>query len=389
MIPIAKPLLGDEEKRAVLEVLESGKLAQGEKVAAFEKAFAQFIGVKHAIATSNGTTALHAAILAYGIGKNDEVITTPFSFIATANAIVMAGATPVFVDIEKNSFNIDPELIESAITPKTKAILPVHLFGRPANMEKIMAIAMKHNLVVIEDACQAHGAEFVVSNGDSQKTNILKSCSQKVGSFGTGCFSFYPTKNMTTGEGGIITTNDDEVAAKLRRIISHGSEKRYHHLHLGYNYRMTDISAAIGLEQLKKLPAFNQKRIEHAKYLNQKFQQNGLHQQIIVPELVDGHVFHQYTIRVPKQNQLTRDLLLQQLTTKEIGTNVFYPIPIHKQQAYPHLNYLSFSHAEKAAEEVLSLPIHPSLTKEDLNKVVEAVTLAFKDGEDSAEIKNN
>ena len=246
-------------------------------------------------------------------------------------------------------------------------------------------------MIVIEDACQAHGAECLISNAN------LPTTTKKVGSFGTGCFSFYPTKNMTTGEGGIITTNNDEVAAKLRRIISHGSEKRYHHLHLGYNYRMTDISAAIGLEQLKKLPNFNQKRIENAKYLNQKFQQKGLHSKIIVPELVDGHVFHQYTIRVKTQDEesnnnqskLTRDILLHQLTAKEIGTGVFYPIPIHKQQAYPHLNHLSFPHTEKAAEEVLSLPVHPGLTNDDLYEVVDAVTLAFKNFEDSAEIKND
>jgi len=239
MIPIAKPLLGAEEKAAVSRVLESGMLAQGPKVAEFEQAFAHFIGTQFAIATSNGTTALHAALLAHNLGPGDEVITTPFSFIATANAITMTGAKPVFVDIEEDSFNINPSLIEAAITPKTKAILPVHLYGKPANMKAITEIAAKHNLTIIEDACQAHGAEFE---------------HKKVGSFGTGCFSFYPTKNMTSSEGGMITTNDETLAKKIRKIISHGSEKRYHHDFLGYNYRMTDVAAAIGVEQVKKLP---------------------------------------------------------------------------------------------------------------------------------------
>src|SRR3989338_7871154 len=201
MIPIAKPLLGAEEKEAVMRVLESGMLAQGEKVKEFEKAFAEFVGVKHAVATSNGTTALHAALLAHSIGKGDEVITTPFTFIATANSIRMVGATPVFVDIDEKTYNLNPKIIEAAITEKTKAIIPVHLFGQSCEMEKILEIAQKYNLVIIEDACQAHGASY---NG------------KKVGSFGTGCFSFYPTKNMTSGEGGMITTNDDLIAGKLR-----------------------------------------------------------------------------------------------------------------------------------------------------------------------------
>lgn len=348
MIPIAKPLIGDEEKRAVLEVLSSGMLAQGEKVAAFEKAFADFIGVNHAIATSNGTTALHAALIGLGIGAGDEVITSPFSFIATANAIKMCGATPVFVDIDEMTMNIDPHLIEAKITPRTKAIMPVHLFGLPAEMDIIWRIAERHKLQIVEDACQAHGAEY---NG------------RQAGSFGVGCFSFYGTKNMTTGEGGMITTNDDVLARKLRKIISHGSERKYVHSSLGYNYRMTDLAAAIGLEQLKKLERFTAVRKANAKMLTTQLSSI---KGIVTPSTAAGHVFHQYTIRVTKHFPCTRDQLIEQLNLRGIGSAVFYPIPIHQQEAYADHNHLSFPIVERVAGEVLSLPVHPSVTENDI-----------------------
>lgn len=347
---MAKPLLGEEEKAAVAAVLESGMLAQGAKVAEFEREFAEFVGVKHAIATSNGTTALHAALLAHGIGPGDEVITSPFSFIATANAITMCGAIPVFVDIEENTFNINPSLIERAITPRTKAILPVHLFGQPAAMDQIMAIAEKYNLIIIEDACQAHGAEIQ---------------GKKAGSFGTGCFSFYATKNITTGEGGMITTNDDLVAAKARKIISHGSEKRYHHDHLGYNYRMTDIVATIGVEQLKKIQHFTKKRRTNAEYYNRNLKL----EHITLPEVTAGHVFHQYTLRVTVKSKKSRDEITRQLKEYGIDSAVFYPLPIHKQKAYSHHNHSSFPIAEQAAREVLSIPVHPGLKQEELEHI--------------------
>lgn len=356
MIPIAKPIIGEEEKRAVQEVLDSGMLAQGVKVKEFEEQFARFIGVKHAIATSSGTTALHAALLAHNITLGDEVITTPFSFIATANAIKMVGATPIFVDIDEKNFNINPHLIEAAITPKTKAILPVHLFGLPAEMNRIKEIADRHNLIVIEDACQAHGSKL---NG------------KKIGSFETSCFSFYPTKNMTTGEGGIVTTNDDTVAEKIRRIINHHSnpENKYLHSNLGFNYRMTNISAAIGLEQLKKLPSFVQKRRDNASQLNGLLD---LVPGIILPEIKEGHSFHQYTIRITNEFNKSRKELISLLREDNIGHSVFYPIPIHKQEAFREFNHLCFPVAEKAAKEVLSLPIHPIVTKENLNTIAEA-----------------
>ncbi len=354
LIPIAKPLLGEEEKRAVMEVLSSGMLAQGERVATFEKNFAEFIGVKHAIATSNGTTALHAALVGLGIGQGDEVITTSFTFIATANAIKMTAATPVFVDIDETTFNLDPTMIEAAITTKTKAIMPVHLFGLPAAMDQITAIAKKNNLIIIEDACQAHGADF---NG------------QDVGSFGVGCFSFYGTKNMTTGEGGMITTDDDLLAAKIRKIISHGSERRYVHSMLGYNYRMTDLAAAIGIEQLKKLPHFTQRRRENAKQLTKGLSTiKGL----ITPSATTGHVFHQYTICVTQEFPLSRDKLIEHLTSHGIASSIFYPLPIHQQQAYYNYNQQHLPIAERIAHEVLSLPVHPDLSDDQIQTIIHA-----------------
>lgn len=353
MIPIAKPLLEEEEKRAVLEVLNSGMLAQGKQVAQFEAEFAQFIGVKHAIATSNGTTALHTALLAHDIGAGDEVITTPFSFVATANTIRITGAIPVFVDIEESTYNLDPKLIEPAITPRTKAIMPVHLFGLPANMGALTTIAKKHNLIIIEDACQAHGAEYQ---------------NQKVGSFGTGCFSFYPTKNMTTGEGGIITTNDDKIAKTARLLREHGSEKRYYNDIVGYNYRMTDIAAAIGREQLRKLPKFNEQRKSNAQYLTRQLQNIF---GIICPPQDPGHVFHQFSIRITLPFPKSRDEVLAHLTQKEIGSAIFYPIPIHRQKAYPQWQHHRFPVTERIASEILSLPIHPLVTHSDLDYIAQ------------------
>jgi dTDP-4-amino-4,6-dideoxygalactose transaminase len=361
MIPISVPLLGEEEKRAVLEAIDSGQLAQGKRVKAFEEAFADACGVRHAIATSSGTTALHTAVLAHGIGPGDEVITTSFTFIASANAALFAGARPAFVDIDERTYNIDPGRIEAAISPRTKAILPVHLFGNPCDMEAIMDIAAKHGLVVIEDACQAHGA---TAGG------------RKVGSFGTGCFSFYPTKNMTTAEGGIITTNDDELADRARLIRSHGQRERYYHEMIGYNFRMTEIQAAIGLVQLGRLEEFNLARRAHAEYLTARLRG------VIVPTETPGckHVYHQYTVRVPNPRTERgaeyrgRDELANHLREHGIGTMIYYPVPVHKQVAYQRLGYQDhLPLAEQASREVLSLPVHPSLTQEELNKIVEGV----------------
>lgn len=353
MIPIAKPLIGEEEKQAVLEVLDSGMLAQGPKVQAFEAAFAEMCGVRYAVATSSGTTALHVALLAHGVGSGDEVITTPFTFIASANSILYVGARPVFVDIDPATFNIDPTQIKAAITPQTKAIMPVHLFGLPCDMEPIVDIAERCHIVVIEDACQAHGAEY---NG------------KRVGSFGTGCFSLYPTKNITSAEGGMITTDDEEIAETCRVIRQHGMRRRYYHDELGFNFRMTDVHAAIGLAQLQKLKRFNEARIANAQYFSAHLRG------VITPQITDGyrHVFHQYTVRVPDGR---RDALLEHLREQEIGTGVYYPVPIHRQTFYTQeLKYdLGLPEAERAAAEVLSLPVHPALSQANLRTIVTAV----------------
>ena len=353
MIPIAKPLMGDEEKQAVLEVLDSGMLAHGPRVKAFEEAFAEMCGVQYAIATSSGTTALHVALLANDIGPGDEVITTPFTFISTANSVLFTGACPVFVDIDPVTFNIDVNQIEAAITPRTKALLPVHLFGLMADMDAIMDIARRHHLVVIEDACQAHGAEY---HG------------QRAGSFGTGTFSLYPTKNITSAEGGMVTTDDPEIAQSSREIHHHGMGKQYYHYRLGFNFHMTDVHAAIGLAQLQKLARFNAARAANAKFYDEHLQG------VITPTAPAGykHIYHQYTIRVPNGK---RDALRAHLKERDIGSGVYYPLCIHKQPYYiKDLGYdQTLPVAEQATREVLSLPVHPALSQEDLETVVAAV----------------
>lgn len=355
-VPIAKPIIGEEEIENVVEVLKSGMIAQGPKVMEFEEKFANWIGAKYGIATNSGTSALHVALLACGIGEGDEVITTPFTFIASGNAIVYTGATPVFADIDLDTYTIDPDSIENLITDKTKAILPVQLYGQAADMDEIREIAEKHDLKIIEDAAQAHGAEY---NGE------------KVGTLGDmACFSFYPTKNMTTSEGGMITTDDEELAKKAQMFRAHGASERYHHDEIGYNFRMTDIAAAIGLAQLNVIDEFNNKRISNANYLNEQLKDV---EGIVTPKSPDNykHVYHQYTIRVEKGN---RDDWVEFLTNKGIGTGIHYPIPLYNQPIYKKLGIEGDCPlAEKAADNVISLPVHPSLTKEDLDLVVDAV----------------
>lgn len=353
MIPIAKPIISDEEVEEVVKVLRSGFIAQGPKVAEFEEKFAEYIGVKHAVAASSGTTALHLALLAAGVGLGDEVITTPFTFAATGNSVLYVGAKPVFVDIDNETYNLDPEKIENAVTDKTKAIMPVHLYGQPADMDPINRTADDHGLLIIEDAAQAHGALY---NG------------KRTGSLGDmGCFSFYPTKNMTTSEGGIITTDNEEMAGKACVLRAHGESERYTHVVLGYNFRMTDIAAAIGIVQLKKLEKFNEKRIENAKYLTEHIDKI---KGIKAPYVADNvkHVFHQYTVRVEKSK---RDELIEFLTSRGIGTGIHYPKPIYQQKIYQERGFsASCPEAENAASEVLSLPVHPSLEGNDLKKIV-------------------
>lgn len=356
MIPVARPLMGAEEQAAVARVLASGQLAAGEEVERFERRFAEICQVREALAVSNGTAALHLALLAHEIGPGDEVITSPFSFAATGNTIVLVGATPVFVDVDPRTYNLDPALVEAAITPRTKAIMPVHLYGNPADMDRLMSIAQAHGLAMIEDACQAHGASI---NG------------KRVGSFGTGCFSFYATKNVTTGEGGAITTDDPAIAERVRLLRSHGQRQRYEHVAIGYNYRMTNIQAAIGVVQLGKFDQLTEQRIANAAFLTER-----LSRYVQTPVSLPGHrhVYHQYSIRVPAA--MDRDAFARALADRGVGTGVHYPCPIHKQPYYQQLGYgdQSLPHAETAAARVLSIPVHPALSQADLERVAEEVT---------------
>jgi dTDP-4-amino-4,6-dideoxygalactose transaminase len=352
-ISISKPYISAMEKSAVLAVLDSGFLAQGPRTAEFESNFARMCGVKHAIAVTSGTSALHIALLAHDIQPGDEVITTPFTFIATAHAVLFTGAKPVFVDIEADTFNINPDLIEAAITPRTKAILPVHLYGQMCDMGQIQAIADQYGLVVIEDACQAVMATY----GEKY-----------AGSFGTGTFSFYATKNLSTGEGGMITTNDDHIAEMCRMIRQHGMKQRYYHEFLGYNFRMTDIQAAIGLVQLEKLPELTWKRRANAACFN------GRITSVITPQAKEGygHVWHQYTVRVP--DGMDRDTAVSRLREAGVNTGIYYPVPIHKQHSMGDIaaeQYLPV--AEQMAEQVFSLPVHPQLTDEELETIIQEV----------------
>ncbi len=358
MISIAKPMIGEEEKKAVVDVLNSGMLASGPKVEEFEKRFAEFVGVKYAVATTSGTAALHLALLSLGIGVGDEVIIPSFSFIATANSILFCNAKPVFCDVDLETFNIDVEKMESLITDRTRAIMPVHLYGQPADMKPILEIAEEHDLYVIGDAAQSHGAEY---DG------------RRVGSFGdVECFSFYPTKNMTSGEGGMITTNIEEIAERARSIRNHGREKTrwgYEHNRLGYNYRMTDIAAAIGLEQLKKLPKFNEKRRKNAEYYNGNL--DGI-DGIEIPYVLENvkHVYHQYTIKCDD-----RESIINRLREKEIGYGIYYPKPLH---FYRHLEKFAtndLKNSEILSEKVVSIPVHSALTAEELERVVEVFTI--------------
>jgi dTDP-4-amino-4,6-dideoxygalactose transaminase len=353
VIPIASPQLGSEEREAVDRVLQSGIIAQGPEVAKFEDEFAKMCGVKYAVATSNGTTAGHLVMIASGISPGDEVITTPFTFFATASVIIMAGAKPVFVDVEEDGFCLDPNQVESAITEKTKAIQPVHLYGELADMPSLVEISDKNNLVLIEDSAQAHSAD---------------SWEGKAGSFGNaGWFSFYPTKNMTTSEGGIITTNSEELSSHCKVLRAHGMTAQYQHTELGYNYRMTDISAAIGRVQLTKLDKFNSRRREIADKYN-----TSLSKYVKVPENRRGHVFHQYTILC---NQ--RDELKEHLSQKGVGSGIYYPTLLYNYAPMSEFE-ADCPNAKRLTELSLSLPVHPGLSDSDVSKVIDSVISFFE-----------
>ena len=359
MIPIAKPALGEEEKRAVLEVLESGQLAQGPRVAEFEKRFAEYVGRGHGIAVSSGTSALHIALLAHGIGKGHEVVVPPLTFFASASTVILCGGVPTFADVDPTIYNLDPARMKSAVTNRTGAVMPVHLYGQTAEMDPINEIAEAHDLVVIEDACQAHGAEY---HG------------HKAGNLGdTGCFSFYPTKNMTTMEGGMIVTDDPRIAEACRLLRDHGQAAKYDHVLVGYNYRMTEVAAAIGLVQLRKLDGFVRKRRENAARLTK-----GLSQAEGLTPPVEGnwmlHSYYQYIVRVEDGFPLSRDEIVGRLNAEGIGARPSYPKVLYQQKAFGSRRPRTRCRvAEDLVGRLFELPVHPLVSAEDIERMLSAV----------------
>jgi dTDP-4-amino-4,6-dideoxygalactose transaminase len=340
---------------AVIGVLESTQFVLGSAVAAFEQSFAAYAGAEHAVGTSTGTSALHLALLAAGVGRGDEVITTPFTFVATVSAIDYTGARPVFVDIDPASFTIDPAKIEAAITPRTKAILPVHLYGRPADMNPILEIARRHNLVVIEDAAQAHGAEYK---------------GRRAGSMGDmACFSFYPGKNLGAyGEGGAVTSSNPEYVRKLRILRDWGAERRYYHDLKGFNYRLEGIQGAILNVKMKYIEGWTEARRSHAARYNEMLA--GSIYGLPAAPTDERHVYHIYAIRHPE-----RDTLQSYLHDRGISTGIHYPIPVHLQRCFAELGHKpgDFPHSEQAAAEVLSLPMYPEFQLQQQDEVISAL----------------
>ncbi|MGB1285886.1 MAG: DegT/DnrJ/EryC1/StrS family aminotransferase [Aggregatilineales bacterium] len=354
-ITIAKPYIGDAEKQAVLEVLESGQLTQGKYVADFEQAFADYHDAKHGIATSNGTTALIASLMAHEIGHGDEVILPSFSFFSTASSVLQTGATPVFADIDPQTYCMSPEAVEALITEHTKAIMPVHLFGQPADMPAFDTLCQEYNLILLEDAAQAHGA--AIGN-------------RYIGTYGTASFSFYATKNIMTTEGGMVLTNDDGIAERLRMVRNHGMNGQYYHEVMGFNYRMTNLVAAIGLQQVNRLCGWTKARQANAAYFDAHI--TGVEKPFVTPGY--QHAYHQYTIRL--ENQIERDAMFKGLNAAGIGARVYYPTPIHKQpviQKHPGYVTPDLPETEKACQQVLSLPVHPGISQPERDYIVEHV----------------
>jgi len=363
MIPVARPNLGDEEKRAVLEVLDSGMLAQGPRVKAFEDAFAAYVSREHAVAVCNGTAALHLALLAHGVGKGGEVIVPPLTFFASAATVLQCGARVRFADIEEDTYNLDPEKAKKAVTKRTKAVMPVHLYGQTATMDPIREFAAERDLVVIEDACQAHGAEYK---------------GKKAGALGhTACFSFYPTKNMTTTEGGMIVTDDDGVAEKCRMLRDQGQSAKYVHDIVGFNLRMTEVCAAIGLAQLRRLDGFVRRRRETATVLTEQFGEvKGLVPPVERPDRF--HAFYQYIVRVTPKVRMSRDDIVKFLNEHGVGSRASYPMPLYAQKAFAGQKHRRCRIAERVIPQLLELPVHPLVSDQDRATIVAAVLEAGK-----------
>lgn len=358
VIPAARPLIGDEEREAVDRVMRTGVIAQGPEVAAFEREFAaELVEDRACVAVSSGTTGLHLGLLAAGIGPGDEVVVPSFTFAATANSVALTGATPVFADIDPVTFCLDPSSVASVLTERTAAIMPVHLYGHPADMTALGALAEEHGLQLFEDAAQAHGARWQ---------------GRRVGSFGTfAMFSLYPTKNMTSGEGGMVSCATPEVVRSVQLLRNQGMERRYENEVVGFNARMTDIHAAIGRVQLRKLESWTRTRQRNAATLSEGIEGVG------VPTVADGaeHVWHQYTIRVPQDRDGFAAALLAE---HGVGSGVYYPIPNHRLPSFG-LD-VDLPQTRSACDEVLSLPVHPSLTPADLDRIVEGVNAVAKAG---------
>ena len=371
-VPIAAPEVGPAARDRIETLLDDGALADGPEVRAFERAFGAYCGTDHAVATSNGTTALHAALEAFDVGSGDAVITPSFSFVASANAVALAGGRPVFVDVDPKTYTLDPEAVATRCEARDDVVgvMPVHLYGCPAPMDDLQAIADANDCFVLEDACQAHGASI----GD-----------ERVGSLGdAACFSFYPTKNMTTGEGGVVTTDDEGLSNRIRRYINHGRHASatggYEHVEVGHNHRMTSIAAAIGRSQLERLPSMLEARRENAAYYDDHLASTPVER----PRTPSGyrHAYHQYTIRAPD-----RDELRASLAANDIQTGIYYPTPIHRQPVYAGTSVgdVSLPITDRAASEVLSLPVHPALNRDQLGHVVETIVDHYTDASTEAD----
>lgn len=363
--------LWDELNAAIQRVLRSTQFIMGPEVGELERQLAQYLGVKHTVALNSGTDALIIGLRALGVGPGDEVITSPFTFFATAEAISLLGANPVFVDIDPQSFNLNPELLEAAITPQTKAIIPVHLYGNPAAMGKILEIAGRHSLKVLEDCAQSFGARYEGCAGcDCNPGPLLHRFTGTLGD--VGAFSFFPSKNLGAyGDGGLLVTSDDTVAEQARMLRAHGSRKKYHNEAVGYNSRLDTLQAAILLVKLPHLKRYNQARRTIAQRYNDGLA--GL-EGLVTPTLSPGHIFHQYTVRVLGNK---RDAVQARLAELGVGTMVYYPVPLHKLPIYQPLG-LNLPESERAAREVLSLPIWPQMQQETQMAVIEAVRTALQ-----------
>ncbi|MBX5326455.1 MAG: DegT/DnrJ/EryC1/StrS family aminotransferase [Candidatus Bathyarchaeia archaeon] len=362
MIPVNLPLVGDEEIKAVAEVLKSrvltGRVQSGPWVKKFEEGFAEFVEAKYGFAVCSGTAALHLALMAAGVEAGDEVVVPSFSFIATAEVVALAGARPVFVDINSETFNVDPEKIEKALTKRTKAIIPVDLYGLPADLKPIREIADKHGLVIIEDAAQAHGAAYM---------------GKPAGSFADlACWSFYASKNMTTGEGGMITTNSEEYASKIPYIRAHGEREEYFSSMLGHNYRMPEVEGAIGCVQLGKLPRFLAVRRRNALRLGERLR---VAERLQLPFEPKGYVhsWYLFTVRLKDASVDERDGVVEKLRQKGVGATVYYRTPIHLMPYYKRFGVYHLPVAEVASRQVFSLPVHPGVSLEQVDFIADAV----------------